>query len=151
MGQGVSEAEYLPNTINPWLEQPRFQTWLFAAFAIIALVLTAIGLYAVASFEVSLRRYELGVRMALGATASEIRRVVMVHALRPVLLGVGLGCLGCWWAGRFLQALLFEVDVHEPFMYVLVAVLLVVTAAIAAWLPARRASRTDPAAVLRAQ
>lgn len=77
--------------------------------------------------------------------------IALARTLRPVLLGVGLGCLAGWWAGQFIQSLLFEVDAHEPRVYLLIAVILVLTAIVSGWLPARRASRTDPIAVLRAQ
>jgi predicted permease len=148
LGQGVSLV-YIPHTLDPWLEQPRFQTWLFAALAALAVALTAIGIYAVSSFEVFLRRREMGVRVALGASSSRIRLLLLGRVLLPVLAGTGLGCCAGWWASQFLQSLVFEVDARAPQVFVAVAAVLVLTACVGAWMPVRRAARTGPAEVLR--
>jgi hypothetical protein len=133
------------------LAEPRFRAVLFGVFAVCALLLAAAGLYALATFEVSLRRYEMGVRMTLGASARQIRHAVITGALRPVVAGVVVGGLIALWAGGYLQAYLYRTHERDPWIWGLVAVILVGTASVAAWLPARRASRTDPASVLRAQ
>jgi ABC-type antimicrobial peptide transport system permease subunit len=133
------------------LVDQEFRTALFGAFGVVALLLAAVGLYAVASFDVSQRRREMGVRLTLGAAPRDIQRQVVIEALRPVAVGVGVGLLAAWWAGQFLQSFLHDVDARDPWTLCLVAAALLVTAAAAAWLPARRAARTDPAVVLRAQ
>ena len=115
------------------------------------MVLSAVGLYAVASFEVSRRRYEMGVRAALGATARDLRRIIVSDACRAVAAGAACGLVVAWWALQYLQAQLFEVDARDPGTLALVVAVLLVTAILAAWLPAHRAGRTDPAVVLRAQ
>ena len=133
------------------LEQPRAQVVIFGAFAAVALLLAALGLFAVASFDVALRRPEIGLRMALGATQREIRQLVIGDAVRPVAIGVGAGLLAAYWAARFVQTLVHETDVRDPWTLAAVAGVLLASAVLAAWLPASRASRVDPAVVLRAQ
>ncbi len=137
-------------SISNSLKNDRFRAALFGAFGIAALALAVIGLYSVASFEVSLRRRELGVRIALGATPSGLGQMVMREAVRPVLAGAGIGLIGAYWAGPFLQAFLARTDARDPWTLGIVAAVMVVASAAAAWIPARRAARTDPAAVLRA-
>ncbi len=137
------------SSITSALEQPRIQAVMFGTFAVIALVLAALGLYAVTSFDIALRRYELGIRSALGASASQIRRLVMLDAVRPVVVGTAIGLVASYWISGWVQALVYQVDTHDPWTFGLVAVTLLVTAALAAWVPARRASVADPAAVLR--
>jgi predicted permease len=134
----------------PALERPRFQAVLFGSVAAIALLLAAVGLFALTTSDAVQRRHETGVRMAMGATGTDIRRAVIGGALRPILLGTAAGVVVTWWAAQYLQSFLFEVDARDPWTYTLVALVLVATAVVAAWLPARRASRTDPASVLRA-
>jgi predicted permease len=143
-------VESVADDLAPWLDRPRFQAMLFAALAGLSLVLAAVGLFAVTAFEVTQRRYEMGVRLALGATGRDVGRLVLSTAVRPVLVGSAAGLVAAWWAGQFLQAFLVDVDARDPWTYALVALTLVATAVVAAWLPARRAARTDPAEVLRA-
>jgi predicted lysophospholipase L1 biosynthesis ABC-type transport system permease subunit len=146
---GVPAPQPVSQMLAPWMERPRFQAALFASFGVIALLLAAVGLYAVAAFDVARRRHEMGVRLTLGATGRDLRRLVIRAAVSPVLIGSTIGLLVTWWAAQFLQAFLFEVDARDPWTYGLVALTLVATAVVAAWLPARRAARTDPAMVLR--
>jgi predicted permease len=133
------------------LQQPQMQTVIFGSFAVVGLLLAALGLFAVASFEVALRRYEFGVRVALGASAAQIGRLMLALSLKPVALGVIGGLAVAYWAARFVQSLVHQVDARDPWTMALVAVALVLTAALAAWLPARRAARVDPIVTLRAQ
>jgi ABC-type antimicrobial peptide transport system permease subunit len=110
-----------------------------------------LGLFAVASFEIALRRYELGVRVALGASAVQIRRLMLSESLKPVAVGILAGLAIAYWAAEFAQALVHQVDARDPWTMAIVSAVLVVTAAGAAWLPARRAARVDPIVTLRAQ
>ena len=135
--------------VDPWFERPRFQAALFGSFAVIGLLLAAVGLYAVAAFNAGRRRREIGVRLTLGATTRHVSRMVVQSAVKPILVGAAAGLVVTWWAARFLQAFLFEVDARDPWTLALVVVVLGATAIVAAWLPARRAGRTDPADVLR--
>jgi len=129
--------------------QRRFYMVLMAAFAAAALLLAASGVYGVMAFAVARRVPEIGVRMALGATSTDIRRLVLGRGLKLTALGVTLGLAAALGLTRFLQSLLYGVSAHDPATLVVVIVLLVGTAGLAAWLPARRATRIDPLLALR--
>jgi predicted permease len=137
--------------LAPALQQPKLQAWLFGSFALIALALAGVGLFAVASLDVTERRYEMGVRLALGASPSRLHWRVVTASIAPVATGVAIGLVAAWWAASFLQSFLVDVRAHNPAWLALAAATLVLTGMGAAWLPARRAARTDPAVVLRAQ
>jgi predicted permease len=144
-------ASSIEEALQPALKQPRFRAVLFGAFATCALLLAVAGLYAIVSFDASLRRHEVGVRMTLGATARGIVRMVIVGALKPVLAGVLLGIAAAAWASKYLEGFLYQVDPHDPRTLAVVAATLIGAGLVAAWLPARRAARTDPAVVLKAE
>jgi hypothetical protein len=133
------------------LVDQRFRTILFGTFGLIALLLAAVGLYAMTSFEVSRRRSEMGIRLTLGALPAEVTRLMLSNAVRPIAAGLGIGILAAWWAGAFLQEFLHQVDARDPWTLAMVVAVLLVTAITAAWVPAYRAGRTDPAEVLRSQ
>jgi predicted permease len=137
--------------LEPALRDPRFRALLFTVLSLAALLLAAIGLYAIASFDVAQRRYEMAVRLSLGARARDIQRLVILGACRPVVLGVLLGVAGAYWAEQFLKAFLFGVEPRDPAAYAGVVLILLATTTLAAWIPARRAVRVDPATTLRAQ
>ena len=137
--------------LEPWLQNPRLYSEVFGTFAVVALLLSAVGLFAITAFDVSLRRYEMGIRMTLGARVRSIHRLVIIDALRPVAIGVAIGMAMAWWAARFFQSLLFQVDARDPWTYGLVTCVLLLTAVGAAAWPARWAARVDPAVVLRTQ
>ena len=129
----------------------KFITMLFSAFGIVALILAAVGLYAVASFEVALRRSEIGLRISLGATPGNVQRFVIREALGPVVIGLGVGIIGTYWASKFAQSWWYKIDSRDPMTYLLAATVLIAATTFAAWLPARRASRIDPMAALRCE
>lgn len=151
LGAGNVTVTPLSAGLEPALRDPRFRAVLFAVLSIAALLLAAIGLYAIASFDVAQRRYEMAVRLSLGARARDIQRLVMWDATRPVLAGIALGVAGAYWAEKFLTTFLFGIQPRDPFAYSVVIAVLLTTAMLAAWLPARRAVRVDPATTLRAQ
>jgi len=99
----------------------------------------------------TMRRYEMGVRLSLGARGSDIRRMVLVDACRPIVLGMGLGLAGAYWTERYLQSFMYGVQPRDPAIYAGVIAILLTTALVAAWIPAQRAAGLDPAEVLRAQ
>ena len=138
------------NRLQRSLSDPRFRATLFGAFAAVALLLAGVGLYAVTAFEVRQRRVEIGIRLALGATQHRVLVSVLRDALGPVILGSAAGLVVAWWAGRFLQSFLHQIDARGPVTLLAVSGVLLSTAIVAAWTPARRASRVDPATVLRA-
>jgi hypothetical protein len=132
------------------LSDQRFRATLFGVFAVVALLLAGVGLYAVTAFEVRQRRVEIGIRLALGATRQRVLAGVLRDAVWPVALGSGAGLVVSWWSGTFLQSFLHQIDARGPGTLLAVGAVLVVTAVVAAWIPARRASLVDPATVLRA-
>ncbi len=129
----------------------RFYMLLLGGFAVISLILAAIGIYGVIAYAVRQRTQEIGIRIALGATGERVTRMVVGQGM--VLAGVGavVGLLGALLATRGLQSLLFEVKASDPTIYVGVALVLVLVAAVASWLPARRAAQTDPQLALRGE
>jgi predicted permease len=128
----------------------RFSTQLLGAFAVLALVLAAVGIYGVMAFVVGQRTREIGIRIALGAHPGSVVRLVLRQALLLAAAGVVAGAAGALLATRLLSGLLFEVRATDPFTYTLIAALLALTAAVAAWRPARRAAAVDPITALRA-
>jgi putative ABC transport system permease protein len=133
------------------LQDPRFRAVLLTTLALTGLLLAIVGLYAVTSYDVALRRYEMDVRLVMGATAADLKRLVRREALVPVCIGAALGLIAAYWLAQFAQGLLYQTDGRDPRLYLIVAGVLVATALVASWLPARRVAATDPATVLRAQ
>ena len=128
----------------------RFALLLVAGFAVVALTLAAAGVYGVISFTTSLRTREIGVRLALGASAQSVAALVVGRALLLGGIGVALGAGGAYVAGRAVASMLFGVPAFDPVTVTAVAALLLAVTAAAAWLPARRAAAVDPLVALRA-
>lgn len=137
--------------LGPYLQKPRFQAILFGSVAVIGLLVSLAGLYAVAAFDVARRGRELGVRMALGATRADVRSLIIKSVVRPVAVGIVAGMALAWWLAKFLQAFVFEVDARDPWTSGIVALTLLATVVLGVSLPARRAANTDPSIVLRSQ
>jgi putative ABC transport system permease protein len=133
------------------LADRRLTLVLIAAFAAAALALAALGIYGVAAYSVARRTREVGIRMALGAGPGEVLAMVLGQSARPVLAGGALGLLAALALGRFLASLLFEVRPGDPRTLALVAAVLAAAALGAGFLPARRATRIDPAIALRGE
>ena len=124
---------------------------LLTIFAGVALVMAAIGVFGVLSFNVTRRAREMGIRMALGAEAGAVRRLVMREGLSQAAVGVVLGLVGAWWLTSYMSTMLFRVDARDPVAFIAAAVLLLGVSAAACYFPARRATRVDPLTVLRAE
>ena len=120
-----------------------------AGFAIVALLLAAIGLYGVIAYAVSQRTRELGIRMALGAQRDNILWLVLRQGLNLVLVGVAIGLVGALVLTRFLSGLLFDLKPTDPPTLIATSLLLVAVASLACWVPARRATKVDPMVALR--
>ena len=139
----------LANLVNASLTQERVIATLSGFFGGLALLLAGLGLYGVTSYAVSRRRSEIGIRLALGAAPGGVIRLVLARVALLVGAGVIAGVLISFWAARFVEALLFGLTPRDPMTLVAAALILVVVGALAGWIPARRASRIDPAQVLR--
>jgi predicted permease len=133
------------------LARPRFNVFLIGLFATAALVLAAIGLYAVMAAYVRQRDRELGIRVALGATAADVRRLVLNEGMWLAGLGAGLGLAGALAASRLVRGLLFEASPLDPTTLAGAALLLVLTSALACYMPVRRATRVDAVTMLRSE
>jgi predicted permease len=131
------------------LTQERLVARLSMFFGGLALLLAALGLYGVTSYAVNTRRTEIGIRMALGANASGVVRLVLWRVASLVFIGVAAGAALSVWASRFVAALLYGLEPRDPATFVTAAVMLCAIGLMAGWLPARRASRIDPTVVLR--
>jgi putative ABC transport system permease protein len=130
---------------------PRFQTLMLTTFAALGIALTALGIFAVVSFLVSTRVHEMGIRLAIGASPASIVLLIVRQALGPVVVGLCVGLLGTQWLKPIAEAQLYAVDVRTPAPLVAAAVAVLSAALLAAYLPARRASQTDAAVVLRSE
>jgi predicted permease len=130
---------------------PRFRTILLGLFAGVALLLAMAGIYGVVSFSVSQRTTEIGLRMALGAQRSAIVRLTVASGLRLTAIGVVAGCAAALAMSQVVSSMLFETTARDPLVFVLVAALLLVVAAVASMAPAIRAARIDPMAALRGE
>jgi putative ABC transport system permease protein len=133
------------------LAQARFYLIAAIGLAVVALLLAAIGIYGVLAYAVTQRTRELGIRIALGADAAALIRMVTMRGLGLALAGLAVGVAGALWTTRFLDSMLFGVTSRDPFTLVAVVVLFCVTALSASYVPARRATRVDPLTSLRAE
>jgi putative ABC transport system permease protein len=141
----MSMEQRLAETVAP----RRFQMLLFGAFATVALVIAMVGIYGVITYAVSRRTHEIGIRMALGAQASDVLRMVVWRGMRLALIGVSLGVAAALALTRVMKNLLFNVSATDPATFALIALLLVGVALIASYIPARRATKVDPLQALR--
>ena len=139
----------LTDQVNATLTQERVVALLSGFFGALALLLAGLGLYGVTAYAVSRRRKEIGIRMALGADASGVVRLVLARVTTLVAIGVIAGAALSLWASRFVATLLYGLEPRDPATLVGAAVVLAAVGAAAGWLPAHRASRIDPADVLR--
>jgi putative ABC transport system permease protein len=149
--QPISQARLMDEVVAGSLTRDRFSVFILGAFAGLALILAAVGLYGLVAYFVTQRTHEIGVRMALGADPQGIQRLVVVQSLRVVLIGVGLGLVGAVVVSGILRSLLYEVEPRDPMTLAGVTILLFAVALAASFIPARRAARVDPVLALRAE
>jgi putative ABC transport system permease protein len=145
------EIRTMASVLDESAARREFTAFLLGMFAALALALAAVGLYGVLSYAVAQRTAEIGIRMALGAAHSQVRRLVLLEGMRPALAGVILGIIGAAWATQFLRTLLFGVSTRDPATFIAVPVLLLSVAIAACAIPAWRATRVHPATALRSE
>jgi putative ABC transport system permease protein len=147
--QPITTIETLESQLSSLIAQRRFNMTLVAAFAVLALVLAIIGAYGVTSYLVSQRTKELGVRLALGAEPSRVARLVVADGMRVAGAGVLVGVVAALFTTKLAASLLYGVSPRDPLTIGAVATVLLAVAALANYLPARRAARVDPLVALR--
>jgi putative ABC transport system permease protein len=139
----------LEQQFGTYLAQRRFQTWLLTGFSIVALLMAAVGIYGIVQYSIATRTQEIGLRMAIGAQAGDIFRMIIGEGLTLSLTGVAIGLVGAWWLGRAGSNLLSGVTAADPLTFVSVSLLLTAVATAACYFPARRAMTVDPIVALR--
>jgi len=145
----LTDVKTMEQRVNEAKGGDRLTAFLFGSFAGIALLLAALGIYGVMSFAVAQRTHEIGVRMALGADTARVLRLILREGIILALVGVALGLAGTYFVGRGMQTMLVNVGKIDPVTFAAVALLLVASAILACYLPARRATRVDPMQALR--
>jgi putative ABC transport system permease protein len=150
-GLAVFQIQTMDEVIGRSTSDRRFNMLLVSAFAALAVLLAALGLYGVVSYAVSHRTVEIGLRMALGATNSDVVRLMVFQGLKPTLFGTGVGLVAAVLATRVVQSLLFRISPADPLTFALATPLMLALATLACYIPARRATRLDPTAALRAE
>ena len=145
----VVEARSFEEVVERSVAPQRFNTILLGVFSGLALLLAATGIYGVLSYSMTRRTSEIGLRVALGASAPSILRMSLAQGMQPVLAGLLLGAAGAWWLSRYLPTLLYNIKPFDAPTYAVVAAILILAALAACYIPGRRATRIDPAIALR--
>jgi putative ABC transport system permease protein len=145
----VSNVATMETALGESVARPRFNASLFGLFAVVALILAAIGLFGVMSYTVTQSTREIGVRMALGAQTRDVLKLVVGQGLALTIAGLVLGLIGAWGLTRLMKNLLYGVTATDPLTFICVSILLVFIALLACYIPARRATKVDPMVALR--
>jgi putative ABC transport system permease protein len=147
----ISEMATMDERVALTIRTERDSALLFGLFAVAALVMAAIGVYGVAAYAIAQRTKEIGIRIALGAARRDISRLVVSQTLVPTMIGVAIGVAGAAIAAKLVASMVYGLTPMDPATFAMAAVMLISVALIATWLPARRATRTDPLIALRSQ
>jgi ABC-type antimicrobial peptide transport system permease subunit len=146
----TNEIQTLTKVVDKAVSPLRFLTTLLGAFAVFSLTLALLGIYGVISYTVSHRTQEIGVRIALGASPSQIQRRIIRETLELAVVGIALGTVGAWLLSRTLSSFLFGVSSLDPVTFGAMLAIVTAVALVSGYLPARRASRIDPNVAFRA-
>ena len=149
--QPVSDIRSMEEIVSRAVARQRFSMMLLGIFAMLALVLAAVGIYGVMSYSVAQRTQEIGIRMALGAQRSDVLKMAVGQGLRLVLIGIVIGLAVAFGLTRVMASLLFGVSATDPATFVTISLVLVSVAVLASYIPALRAARIDPMVALRYQ
>jgi ABC-type antimicrobial peptide transport system permease subunit len=148
-GLPTADFQTLDQIVDRAVSPRRFILLLIGAFSVTALVLASIGIYGVVSYSVSQQTQEIGIRMAMGASAARVQGHIVLKTLLLTSIGILVGMVGAFTVSRLMASLLYGVDPTDPLTFVAMTLLLAVISVLAGHLPARRASRVDPMSVLR--
>jgi ABC-type antimicrobial peptide transport system permease subunit len=148
--QAIYNVRTMDDIVSTSVAPRRTNTLLISAFAVIALLLSAVGIYAVVSFSVAQRWREFGIRSALGASGGGIVALVAREIAGVAAIGIVTGIAGAWALSRVLTSLIYGVSVHDPMTFLFAPLVLVIPAVVATLVPAYRATRVNPAEVMRA-
>jgi ABC-type antimicrobial peptide transport system permease subunit len=147
----LAGIETLREIYDRSMAQTSFTLVILGVASAVTLLLGVVGIYGVIAYVVAQRRREVGIRMALGAAGGEVQRLFLRHGIGITAIGLGIGALAAAAVTRLLTSLLFNVSAHDPFTFVGGIAALGLIAAVATWLPARQATRVDPAVALRGE
>jgi len=149
--QPITDIKSMDQYISDSVSARRFNAFLLATFASLALVLATVGIYGLMAYSVTQRVHEIGIRVALGARPAHVIRLVVGRGMMLVLTGVAIGLAGAVALTRVMKSLLYGVSVTDPLTFALVSALLVVVAFVASYIPALRATKVDPMIALRCE
>jgi putative ABC transport system permease protein len=148
-GLPVSDVRAMDEVVSRSMSRDRFNMWLMTVFGSCALLLAAIGIYGLMAYSVEQRTQEIGIRLALGAEARQVKNMVVFQGMALAAVGLALGLIGAFFLVTLLRQFLFRVEARDPFVFVGIPLLLGIVALLAVWIPARRASHVDPIQALR--
>ena len=150
-GLPVTDVEAMDSIVSTSVSRQRFNMWVMSVFGACALLLAAIGIYGLMAYSVEQRTQEIGIRMALGAQADQVRKMVVGQGMALAIVGVVIGLAAALLLARFISSILFGVKARDPLAFSAVPIVLALVALVAVWLPARRASNVDPIIALRVE
>ncbi|HVD93424.1 MAG TPA: FtsX-like permease family protein, partial [Vicinamibacterales bacterium] len=148
-GLPVSDVTSMDDIVSVSVSRQKFNMWVMSVFGACALLLAAIGIYGLMAYSVEQRTQEIGIRLALGAQASQVKNMVVRQGMVLAMVGVVLGLGASFWLAKLITTFLFGVSARDPLVFGGIPVLLSAVALLAVWLPARRASKVDPLVALR--